>query len=36
VGKNLPSSTDERINVRLSEIDGSEEVSIDLATGAGA
>jgi pyrimidine operon attenuation protein/uracil phosphoribosyltransferase len=36
VGKNLPSSTDERINVRLTEIDGSEEVSIDLATGAGA
>ena len=36
VGKNLPSSTDERINVRLAEIDGSEEVSIDLATGAGA
>lgn len=29
VGKNLPSSTDERINVRLLEIDGSEEVSIE-------
>jgi pyrimidine operon attenuation protein/uracil phosphoribosyltransferase len=36
VGKNLPSSTDERINVRLHEIDGSEEVSIDLATGGAA
>jgi pyrimidine operon attenuation protein/uracil phosphoribosyltransferase len=34
VGKNLPSSTDERINVRLAEIDGSEEVSIET-TGAG-
>ena len=28
VGKNLPSSADERINVKLSEIDGSEEVTI--------
>lgn len=28
VGKNLPSSADERINVRLMEIDGVEEVSI--------
>ncbi len=28
VGKNLPSSSDERINVRLSEIDDSEEVTI--------
>ena len=28
VGKNLPSSTDERINVRLGEIDDSEEVTI--------
>jgi pyrimidine operon attenuation protein/uracil phosphoribosyltransferase len=36
VGKNLPSSTDERINVRLTEVDGNEEVSIDLVTGAGA
>jgi len=35
VGKNLPSSTDERINVRLAEVDGSEEVSIDLMTEAG-
>jgi pyrimidine operon attenuation protein/uracil phosphoribosyltransferase len=29
VGKNLPTSTDERINVRLAEIDGAEEVSIE-------
>jgi pyrimidine operon attenuation protein/uracil phosphoribosyltransferase len=35
VGKNLPSSTEERINVRLTEIDGSEEVSIETTTGAG-
>lgn len=28
VGKNLPTSTDERINVRLMEIDGAEEVTI--------
>ncbi len=29
VGKNLPSSTEERINVRLTETDGDEFVSID-------
>ncbi|MDF2442977.1 MAG: pyrimidine operon attenuation protein / uracil phosphoribosyltransferase [Subtercola sp.] len=29
VGKNLPTSTDERINVRLSEVDEVEEVSIE-------
>ncbi|MEF2979164.1 bifunctional pyr operon transcriptional regulator/uracil phosphoribosyltransferase PyrR [Subtercola sp. YIM 133946] len=29
VGKNLPTSTDERINVRLSELDDVEEVSIE-------
>jgi pyrimidine operon attenuation protein/uracil phosphoribosyltransferase len=29
VGKNLPTSTEERINVRLAEIDGAEEVSIE-------
>ncbi|MGV8969391.1 MAG: bifunctional pyr operon transcriptional regulator/uracil phosphoribosyltransferase PyrR [Microbacteriaceae bacterium] len=29
VGKNLPTSTSERINVRLSEIDGIDEVTID-------
>jgi len=28
VGKNLPTSTSERINVRLAEIDGSDEVTI--------
>lgn len=30
VGKNLPSARDERINVRLSETDASDEVSIEL------
>jgi pyrimidine operon attenuation protein/uracil phosphoribosyltransferase len=29
VGKNLPSSRDERINVHLAEIDGAEEVTIE-------
>ncbi|QIG40707.1 bifunctional pyr operon transcriptional regulator/uracil phosphoribosyltransferase PyrR [Microbacterium sp. 4R-513] len=29
VGKNLPSSREERVNVRLAEIDGSEEVTIE-------
>jgi pyrimidine operon attenuation protein / uracil phosphoribosyltransferase len=29
VGKNLPTSTSERINVRLSEVDGIDEVTID-------
>jgi len=29
VGKNLPTSTEERINVRLAEIDDSEEVTIE-------
>jgi len=28
VGKNLPSARDERVNVRVSEVDGSEEVTI--------
>ncbi len=28
VGKNLPSARDERVNVRLAEVDGSEEVTI--------
>ncbi len=31
VGKNLPSSSDERVNVRLAEIDGEEFVSIEGA-----
>jgi pyrimidine operon attenuation protein/uracil phosphoribosyltransferase len=29
VGKNLPSSRDERVNVRLAEVDGVEEVTIE-------
>jgi len=29
VGKNLPSSAEERINVRLDEIDGTESVTIE-------
>ncbi|WP_243074772.1 bifunctional pyr operon transcriptional regulator/uracil phosphoribosyltransferase PyrR [Microbacterium sp. SS28] len=29
VGKNLPSARDERVNVRLSEVDGAEEVTIE-------
>ncbi len=29
VGKNLPSSRDERVNVRLAEVDGIEEVTIE-------
>jgi pyrimidine operon attenuation protein/uracil phosphoribosyltransferase len=29
VGKNLPSSRDERVNVRLAEVDGREEVTIE-------
>jgi len=28
VGKNIPSSHDERVNVRLQELDGSDEVTI--------
>ncbi|GAA3866653.1 bifunctional pyr operon transcriptional regulator/uracil phosphoribosyltransferase PyrR [Leifsonia kafniensis] len=33
VGKNLPSSTDERINVHLAEVDGDEFVSIESTRG---
>jgi pyrimidine operon attenuation protein/uracil phosphoribosyltransferase len=29
IGKNLPSSTNERVSVRLTEIDGVDEVTID-------
>jgi len=29
IGKNLPSSTNERVSVRLAEIDGADEVTID-------
>ncbi|MGA1837054.1 bifunctional pyr operon transcriptional regulator/uracil phosphoribosyltransferase PyrR [Herbiconiux sp. 11R-BC] len=34
VGKNLPTSREERINVRLESIDGAEEVSIEEVPGA--
>ncbi|MFB2582002.1 bifunctional pyr operon transcriptional regulator/uracil phosphoribosyltransferase PyrR [Herbiconiux sp. P15] len=34
VGKNLPSSREERINVRLDEIDGADDVSIEGGTSA--
>ena len=33
VGKNLPTSRAERVNVRVSEIDGADEVTIGAATG---
>ena len=36
VGKNLPSAASERINVRLTEIDGDEAVTIEDGTGAPA
>jgi pyrimidine operon attenuation protein/uracil phosphoribosyltransferase len=36
VGKNLPTSLDERVNVRVSELDGADEVTISQVTGAGA
>ena len=29
VGKNLPSAREERVNVRLAEVDGAEEVTIE-------
>jgi pyrimidine operon attenuation protein/uracil phosphoribosyltransferase len=32
VGKNLPTSQDERVNVRVHEIDGVDEVTIGPAT----
>ncbi len=35
VGKNLPSAASERINVRLTEVDGDEYVTIDAPDGAG-
>ena len=34
VGKNLPSARDERVNVRLSELDGLDEVAIEGADDA--
>lgn len=36
VGKNLPTSTSERVRVRVSEHDGEDSVSIDGGTGEGA
>ena len=36
VGKNLPTAREERVNVRLEEIDGSDEVTISAAVGVGA
>ena len=35
VGKNLPTSLAERVNVRLAELDGTDEVTISVAPGAG-
>jgi pyrimidine operon attenuation protein/uracil phosphoribosyltransferase len=35
VGKNLPTSVAERVNVRVAELDGSDQVTIGLAPGAG-
>jgi len=35
VGKNLPTSLAERVNVRVAELDGSDEVTISQPTGAG-
>ena len=35
VGKNLPTSFAERVNVRVAELDGSDQVTISLAPGAG-
>jgi pyrimidine operon attenuation protein/uracil phosphoribosyltransferase len=36
VGKNLPTSFAERVNVRVAELDGSDEVTISMAPGAGS
>ena len=35
VGKNLPTSFAERVNVRVAELDGSDQVTISIAPGAG-
>lgn len=35
IGKNLPTSLAERVNVRVSELDGADEVTISVAPGAG-
>jgi pyrimidine operon attenuation protein / uracil phosphoribosyltransferase len=36
VGKNLPTAREERVNVRLDEVDGADEVAISARVGAGA
>ncbi|MBJ7471735.1 MAG: bifunctional pyr operon transcriptional regulator/uracil phosphoribosyltransferase PyrR [Solirubrobacteraceae bacterium] len=36
VGKNLPTSSDERVHVRVTELDGTDEVTLDTPDGAGA
>ena len=36
VGKNLPTARDERVTVRLAEVDGEDEVVIEAATGGGS
>ena len=35
VGKNIPTSTDQRVNVRIDEVDGVDEVTIGSVLGAG-
>jgi hypothetical protein len=36
VGKNLPTARDERVNVRVEELDGGDEVTIGRGTGPDA
>ncbi len=36
VGKNLPTAREERVNVRLEEVDGTDEVAISAPAGVGA
>jgi pyrimidine operon attenuation protein/uracil phosphoribosyltransferase len=36
VGKNLPTAREERVTVRLAEVDGEDEVVIESATGGGS
>jgi pyrimidine operon attenuation protein/uracil phosphoribosyltransferase len=36
VGKNIPTSSDERVHVHLTELDGTDEVTVELAEGASA
>jgi pyrimidine operon attenuation protein/uracil phosphoribosyltransferase len=35
IGKNLPTSPDERVNVHLTEIDGNDEVTVSASVAAG-